>query len=98
MGRTRQTHACGLSALGLIMADPDAIQVGVDFSPAITAGLTAFGDVVKLTDDELAILNSPLNIQARLNVAIQAAKDRLAKDAQDALRAGNMSDVNRDLS
>jgi hypothetical protein len=31
----------------------------------ITAGLTLAGDVVKLTDDELSVLNSPANQASR---------------------------------
>jgi len=72
--------------------------VAVDIAPTITAGLTLAGDIVKLTDDELAFLNSPTMVQARKNVALQQDKDRAHQDAVDALKSGDASKVDADLS
>lgn len=76
----------------------DTVTVSADLTPVITAGLNAFGQVIKLTEDELAILNSPQFIQARINVKKQKADDQIAKDADEALKTGNLKQVETDLS
>lgn len=72
--------------------------IAVDFAPTITAGLTAAGDIIKLSDDILQFLNSPTMVQARKNVALQADKDRARQDAAEALKTGDASKVDSDLS
>ena len=59
--------------------------VSVDPFPEITAGITAAGDVVKLTDDVLNFLNSPTMVAGRKAVqeaAIVAKEDADLKAAQ----------------
>lgn len=70
----------------------DAPQIGIDVTPVITAGLTAFGAVVKLTDDELLILNSPANQAARQAAWEQAQRDEDAKAVAAAI-AGNATEL-----
>jgi hypothetical protein len=75
------------------------ITATVDPFPYVTAGLTALGAIVKLTDDELAYLNSPQMIQARINVQNQAQRDKIAADADAGLKPGaDLTQVEKDLS
>lgn len=74
------------------------LNIGVDPTPLITAGITAAGEIIKLTTTELAALNSPAAIQGRKNVALQADRDRADQDAASALKSGNASEVNKDLA
>ena len=74
------------------------VTASIDPFPEITAGITLAGEVVKLTEQQLAVLNSPQEQQARLNAEIQRQKDQNARDADAALATGKLDAVETDLS
>lgn len=74
------------------------VTLSTDPLPEITAGINLAGDIVKLTATELAYLNSPAMIEARKNVAVQEDRDRARLDAKEALKTGDASKVDADLS
>lgn len=69
-------------------------DLAIDPFPYVTAGLNALGGIVKLTDDELAYLNSPMLLTARKLAQEQAV---LEKDDAD-LKACNLSEIDRESS
>jgi hypothetical protein len=76
------------------MATTETIAVTTDFGSVANALAAAF----KAFDTLETIFNSPQMVQARKNVAVQAALDKLAQDATDALKTGDMTQVQKDLS
>lgn len=76
------------------MSDPITIGVTSDVG-AVANFLT---ECAKVGLDLVDLFNSPQMIQSRINAEVQAEKDKLAKDAADALKTGKMGAVDKDLS
>lgn len=73
-----------------------SLDIGITSDIGAVAG--AVGEGAKLATTILTEENSPQMIQGRENAALQKAKDKNAKDADEALRTGNLTEVEKDLS
>lgn len=81
------------------MADiPSATSLGVSVSTDVGDVAIALASLFKFSDDLLAILNSPAMLVARRNVDVQKALDQIARNATEALKTGDVSEVDKDLS
>jgi len=65
---------------------------------AIVAVGFAISSVFAFAKQLDAELNSPEMIQSRKNVEIQKIKDKNARDADQALKTGDLTEVDKDLS
>lgn len=83
-----------ISPMATDPADPLTLSVTSDVG-AVANFLDA---CVKVGLNILAVWDSPQMVQARANVAKQAAIDQNATDADSALKTGDMTQVGKDLS
>jgi hypothetical protein len=74
----------------------DPLTLGI--TSDIGAVATFLGKCVDFGLDIEKVLNSPQMIQARVNAAAQRQRDQNAKDADTALKTGDVTKVEEDLS
>lgn len=79
--------------------------VDINFNPPtdpissiVANGLNLAGGVVKLTDDELNVINSPTAIAARHNCSLSEAEDAITRHNEQAKQTHDITGVNADLS
>lgn len=72
--------------------------LGFGITSDIGAVANGIGDVSKTVGQVIMVENTPQMIQGRLNAEEQAEKDRIVKNANEALKSGNGDQVGRDLS
>ena len=83
----------------------DPVDVNLNIAPPsdpitsiIAAGVNLAGGAVKLTADELSVINSPTAIAARHNCSLAEAEDAITRNNEQARKTGNSTAVNDDLS
>lgn len=77
---------------------PAVIIPSVSATTDVGAVANAVKEIATVADDVIKAENTPQMVQGRLNAEEQTEKDRIAKDSQEALKTGDLDQVNKDLS
>lgn len=70
-----------------------------DFVPKLPSDpVTGIADVIAEGEVLVHDQNGPQMIQGRVNAEVQAEKDKIARDEAEALRTGDTTEIDKDLS